>query len=229
MEDRNCLSCAYSGREEDANDLVCDLKNIIVDANEVCENYSDNDGRCPHNRQIECDPSSAKCESCDQARSHIDDIFGVTKIKALENRLQQAEIDNAVLLRKIESLTPGGSEFHNDPDKCIQFARDRMDGVKRIKELEADNAHVVKYAQDLCDWVEIWATGWPDVDEENLEAMFGSAQQLKHVLSQSGHGTALLKELEGLRRVREVAEDIVRHEHTNLHKLKQALTDMEKE
>ena len=45
----------------------------------------------------------------------------------------------------------------------------------------------------------------------------------------SNPGAALLKELEQLRRVRDAAKDIVKFEHTNLHKLKQALADLEKE
>jgi hypothetical protein len=67
--------------------------------------------------------------------------------------------------------------------------------------LRADNAMVVKYARDLIEWVEIWATGYPDVDEDNLVNMFGSAQQLKHVLQQSGKVATLLKELKELREV----------------------------
>lgn len=46
------------------------------------------------------------------------------------------------IMKAFESLTPGGSEFHNDPDKCIQFARDRMNGVKRIKDLEVELARL---------------------------------------------------------------------------------------
>lgn len=32
----------------------------------------------------------------------------------------------------LESLTPGGSEFHNDPQMCKQFIRDRLATVTKV-------------------------------------------------------------------------------------------------
>lgn len=44
----------------------------------------------------------------------------------MQAALQQAQARNAELLRMMESLTPGGSEFHNSPQRCIDFAKDTM-------------------------------------------------------------------------------------------------------
>lgn len=37
------------------------------------------------------------------------------------------EVDR--LLRMLESLTPGGSEYHNDPERCVEYMRARLKGA----------------------------------------------------------------------------------------------------
>lgn len=55
------------------------------------------------------------------------------------------------LVKSIEKMTPGGSEFHDDPERCLQWIRDRLDSVveqtKKRKKAEA----VVKAAKDTCE------------------------------------------------------------------------------
>ena len=56
-------------------------------------------------------------------------------------QLAQRVVD---LEKQLESLTPGGSEFYNDPERCIQWVKDRLatvsKQVKKRKEAEAENA-----------------------------------------------------------------------------------------
>ena len=47
----------------------------------------------------------------------------------------QAEIDHAARIA-LESLTPGGSEFHNDPERCFAYIQDIKSGyVEANKEI----------------------------------------------------------------------------------------------
>lgn len=41
----------------------------------------------------------------------------------------RAERDEA--LRLLESLTPGGSEFHSDPDRCVKWIKHAVDDMKQ--------------------------------------------------------------------------------------------------
>ena len=55
------------------------------------------------------------------------------------------------LTRLLEGLTPGGSEFHDDPDRCAEFARDMMDGAAKQALLrKAAEAEVVRLTAMLC-------------------------------------------------------------------------------
>lgn len=36
------------------------------------------------------------------------------------------------LCRKLADLTPGGSEFHNDPDNCLRFIRESWDADRKL-------------------------------------------------------------------------------------------------
>lgn len=53
------------------------------------------------------------------------------------------------LVKELEKMTPGGSEFHNDPGRCLEFIQERQDTVikialerkrlrERVAELEAE-------------------------------------------------------------------------------------------
>jgi len=66
-------------------------------------------------------------------------------------------------------------------------------------------------------------------DWEQIKSCADVQRRIEEEIKNNHPGAVLLKELEGLRRVKEAAEDIVRHEHTNLHRLKQALAALGKE
>lgn len=50
------------------------------------------------------------------------------------DKTRQAEI-NAQARKVLESLTPGGSEFHNNPEMCESYIRERLrNGHKAMKD-----------------------------------------------------------------------------------------------
>lgn len=57
----------------------------------------------------------------------------------MDERLKQAESDTKRWRQALESLTPGGSEFFNDPVACAKFVLDRTHW-RRMKEAEAQIA-----------------------------------------------------------------------------------------
>ena len=60
-----------------------------------------------------------------------------TRIREWADLVEQLE-------KALLDLTPGGSEFVNDPMRCVEFVKDRMANVMKVakenKQLEADNA-----------------------------------------------------------------------------------------
>ena len=44
-------------------------------------------------------------------------------------RIAALEEENRQLKEYLESLTPRGSEFHNDPERCVAWVRERLSGV----------------------------------------------------------------------------------------------------
>jgi hypothetical protein len=61
-------------------------------------------------------------------------------------------MDKEKLQRSLEKLTPQGSEFHNDPERCIEYIKDRLDTTidfaKQNKRLEAENERLLKAITD---------------------------------------------------------------------------------
>lgn len=61
-------------------------------------------------------------------------------------RAEAAEASRTELMRLLESLTPGGSEFHNDPKTCAEWIQSRGDFAKqqiiKRREAEAENARL---------------------------------------------------------------------------------------
>jgi hypothetical protein len=52
------------------------------------------------------------------------------------------------LQRLLEDLTPGGSEFHDDPQRCAQYVRERLATVARVQaENRKHTANVKKLRQ----------------------------------------------------------------------------------
>lgn len=63
-------------------------------------------------------------------------------------------------MRALESLTPSGSEFVNDPKRCVNFVREHRETVMRVlvsfkKELNVAEARLRELGQtwDGCKWV----------------------------------------------------------------------------
>jgi len=61
------------------------------------------------------------------------------------------------LKRQLEALTPGGSEFHDSPQRCILWIKERLDNQKKLivknadlrRQLQAANAGLEKCASDF--------------------------------------------------------------------------------
>ena len=46
-------------------------------------------------------------------------------------------------MKLLESLTPEGSEFHNDPERCVEWVRERLSGVvEQVKKRKAAEAEI---------------------------------------------------------------------------------------
>lgn len=65
------------------------------------------------------------------------------------------------LMRLLESLTPGGSEFHNNPELCVAWVRQRLSSViaqitlRKLAEAEHDELlAVLKIYADKDNWTE---------------------------------------------------------------------------
>jgi hypothetical protein len=52
------------------------------------------------------------------------------------------------LQRLLEDLTPGGSEFHDDPQRCAQYVRERLATVARV---QAENRRLRAALQVMVD------------------------------------------------------------------------------
>lgn len=55
--------------------------------------------------------------------------LGLTELEYYHRRFLEVSGEKADLMMKLESLTPGGSEFYQNPDRCIEFARERMNAI----------------------------------------------------------------------------------------------------
>ena len=86
-------------------------------------------------------------------RSKIDDLINGMRAKL------------GATYRAIESLTPGGSEFHEDPQRCVDHIKQFQDGLYRKmvketaarKEAEAHNALLMGALQNLLPYAEDWS------------------------------------------------------------------------
>jgi len=74
-----------------------------------------------------------------------------------KQRIAALEAENERLMRHLESLTPGGSEFHNDPTRCVLWATQQREGVihqvKLRKAAEAKNERL-RAALNHVEWAE---------------------------------------------------------------------------
>lgn len=69
------------------------------------------------------------------------------KIEKLKAELQRYKL-------ALESLTPGGSEFSDSPERCVEFVRSREKLPARILRLEAENASLTAEVEAAVDYIE---------------------------------------------------------------------------
>ena len=118
----------------------------------------------------------------------------------LESQLHQEREKRQQLTKLLESLTPGGTEFYNDPDRCVQWVKDRLaivsEQVKKRQQAEADNAALMEAMNKA---------------KHRLENSFllAALDILKFALSEPHPGAALLEEVERLRKENANYKDIV--------------------
>lgn len=66
-------------------------------------------------------------------------IMDLRKLKeAAEQRIAELEAENERLKRSLVSLTPGGSEFADNPDACVAYLKDRLNYPRKIMSLQAE-------------------------------------------------------------------------------------------
>lgn len=108
------------------------------------------------------------------------------------------------LIKSLESLTPGGSEFSNDPDRCIAWVKDRLETVakqvRKRQQAEADNAALVEAIKNIYPMVAGHAIQLRRSGEEKAMIPWNDISHKLYQVTESDHpGGALLEELEQLR------------------------------
>jgi cell shape-determining protein MreC len=61
-----------------------------------------------------------------------DQDFQKQRLESLEVEVKVLSEEYKKLLRKLEAFTPGGSEFYNDPDRCLRYLSDRLATLGKI-------------------------------------------------------------------------------------------------
>jgi hypothetical protein len=102
------------------------------------------------------------------ARAELAEIVGerdVARVSCMELRDELAEKDAWIdkLNRALVSLTPLGSEFHMNPERCVQFVRDMREGehralvdaVKARRAAEAQIERLTAALQSIVDDLEL--------------------------------------------------------------------------
>ena len=96
----------------------------------------------------------------------LDDAIVIKKLRAelaaMTARAEAAE-------RLLENLTPGGSEFHANPTRCVEWVRERLQGVaaqvEKRKAAEEQLAAVDEYGS-YC--IVAW---WKSINNPNIAPM----------------------------------------------------------
>lgn len=121
--------------------------------------------------------------------------------------LLQSRQDNAALTEKIEKLTPGGSEFHGDINKCIEWVKDRLYTTGKIAAERNALTEKLRLAVDRIDTyeealqqIESWSKAYPldifpEPDFKKVRVLLGaggitvdqvSASNMRHVVKGVG-------------------------------------------
>ena len=84
-------------------------------------------------------PDGCRCTACGW-RAHREELVGLPNLgpnelawlrrrRAVMDEEPQPPVDP---MRTLESLTPGGSEYHNDHERCAAYVRDRRESQHKI-------------------------------------------------------------------------------------------------
>jgi predicted secreted protein len=102
------------------------------------------------------------------------------EINQISDKVFALEQLNDHLYKALESLTPGGSEFWHDPDKCIEYIQRRLNSVieqvKKRKGAEVENDQQqadIKRMQPVYDWAcqlaQLWDMRFDTLPENSKE------------------------------------------------------------
>lgn len=87
--------------------------------------------------------------------------------------------------RALEALTPWGSEFHNDPERCAAFVRDRLgnlqESVKRTIQQRNDARKVIEECVGAMSEAAVEISNWDDpqnVVVQRLRTALARAKEL---------------------------------------------------
>jgi len=81
----------------------------------------------------------------------------------LRGKLEQTKAENRTLKKSFEEFTPGGSEFSNDPGRCILWIKDRLSSlneqVKGRKKAESELSTTKKALELACKYIREYSPG----------------------------------------------------------------------
>ena len=132
-----------------------------------------------------------------QIKAMHDNGLGESWIEAHENSKLKSRVDDLETVNKqwksaLEGLTPGGSEFVNDPEFCAQWVRNsrrsEVDTIKRMKrqrdELEAAARDVLDAFFDMSPLEYAQSRGLPCMNDKVGEDV---VDRLRNVLNNNRH------------------------------------------
>jgi len=89
--------------------------------------------------------------------------------------------DELYLRYLLESLTPGGSEFHDDPERCVAWIKDRLAFTAKIAAERNGLRDLVKRLCEGLDWALDWLVLDYDPDAPNVDPEWADAYNSAHL------------------------------------------------
>lgn len=71
-------------------------------------------------------------DTCNATRGECTADVSVDFLAHLPSEVAMTVAENFRLAAELAALTPGGSEFHNSPDNCIQWIRERLESRAKV-------------------------------------------------------------------------------------------------
>lgn len=74
------------------------------------------------------------CKKCGKPLSSVMQVYCSKCRQEANKEATQALVDaiQGPLIKQLEALTPGGSEFHNDSERCLEWIKDRLETTAKI-------------------------------------------------------------------------------------------------